>query len=363
MTNAPAGDVSLTVSQMAYFLTQFMDGSRNLSARLLPDSERAGLLTQHDKSSFNRLGWQVRQLDSNAFASVARWTPSTMALWHNGLWMGSLFAETYIVPQENAAIFVMGNADGPYSQKSDGTYELQIQNRVRATKKTLAELAALRLHYGDASEIVLKQSAAPPTVTLTNLTGERPLMGRAGTQFASLVNPLVDGRLTTKMSLTSQQIPATITLTYDTPRALDRIVVVEDEGERITRYELDYQDEQGQWHNVATNTAGQDLIFPHRIFTVEAQSSGGAAGLARATAYAKKIRFKILAASQPPRLVEIASALLGDRPYRPLWWRRGLVEALSSPIDARIKARINPPTIIPADSLMPGKAIPAHPQR
>ena len=157
-TNGPAGNVYLTVPQIARFLTQFMDGTKDHVNRQLPDDERAGLLTRHGLSRYNRLGWMIRQLDTEPFGTVARWE-ANQALYHNGS-NAAMFAEVYIVPSENAGMFVSLNADGPY----DANDQLIIPNRNDARKKVFAELAALRLHYGDAVDII--QQHAKATVSI-----------------------------------------------------------------------------------------------------------------------------------------------------------------------------------------------------
>jgi hypothetical protein len=293
---------------MARFLTEFMDASKNQVNRQLPDDERPNLLTKHGLSDFNRLGWMIRPLDTGAFGSVARWT-ANKTLWHSGSNL-SQYAETYIVPSENAGMFVMLNADGPY----DADSHLLIPNRADALKKVYAELAALRLHYGDAEDIIQQQTK--PTVSVSGVL-TRPAAA------------ITDGRLTTKWSTPRGASSATITLAYADPVSIDRIVVVEDGGENIQEYELAYQDTNDTWHIVAKNTNGKEPIFPHRIFNVPKPAQQipklGGSPLAQA----KKIRFRILNSSQPPEIVEIAAANLQGRPYRPLWWRRGFAAALA----------------------------------
>ena len=85
-------------------------------------------------------------------------------------------------------------------------------------------------------------------------------------------------------------------------------LVVEDGGENIQRYELAYQDTNNEWHIVAKNTSGKDLIFPHRIFHVSRPAQQIAKLGGSPLAQAKKIRFRILNSSHPPEIVEIAAA-------------------------------------------------------
>jgi CubicO group peptidase (beta-lactamase class C family) len=307
-TNGPAGNVYLTVPQIARFLTQFMDATKDHVNRQLPDDERADLLTKHGMSSFNRLGWKIKPLDTKNFGTVARWQ-ANKTLYHNGS-NGAMFADVYIVPSENAGMFVSLNADGPY----DANDKLIIPNRDDARKKVFAELAALRLHYGDAVDIIQQQTKA--TVSIAGVP----------TRNASVIT---DGRLTTEWSAPRGTSSTTITLAYSDPVSIDRIVVIEDGGENIQQYELAYQDTNNAWHIVAKNTQGKDLIFPHRIFNVSRPAQQIATLGGSPLAQAKKIRFRILNSSQPPEIVEIAAANLQGRPYRPLWWRRGFAEALA----------------------------------
>lgn len=120
----------------------------------------------------------------------------------------------------------------------------------------------------------------------------------------------------------------TVTVSYATAPAIDRIVVIEDEGTNIQRYVLEYQDPGGAWHAVAKNDPGQDLVFPHRSFDVRRRAPRKPLRKPPGPAHAKRIRLHILDASAPPRLVAIAAADLGGRRDLPLWWRRGLAEAL-----------------------------------
>jgi hypothetical protein len=221
-----------------------------------------------------------------------------------------MFAEAYIVPPENAGMFVLLNADGPYDDESN----LVIPNRADALKKVYAELAALRLHYGDAVDIIQQQTKA--TVSISGI-------------LSHLASAITDGRVTTKWSAPRGTSATTITLTYPDAVSIDRIVVVEDGGENIQEYELAYQDPNDAWHIVTKNSHGKDLIFPHRIFEVSrpAQQTPKIGG--SPLAQAKKIRFRILNSSHPPQIVEIAAANLQGRPYRPLWWRRGFAKALA----------------------------------
>jgi CubicO group peptidase (beta-lactamase class C family) len=305
-TNGPAGNVYLTVPQMARFLTEFMDASKNHVNRQLPDDERPDLLTKHGLSNFNRLGWRINPLDTEAFGTtVARWS-ANKTLYHNGS-NGAMYADVYIVPSENAGMFVSLNADGPY----DANLQLVIPNRDDAKNKVFAELAALRLHYGDAVDIIQQQTKA--TVSINGVA----------TRNASVIT---DGRLTTEWSAPRGTSSTTITLAYSDPVSIDRIVVIEDGGENIQRYELAYQDANDAWHIVAKNTQGKDLIFPHRIFNVprpaqQIRKLGGSP-----LAQAKKIRLRILNSSSPPEIVEIAATNLQGRTHRPLWWRRGFAE-------------------------------------
>ncbi len=308
-TNGPAGNVYLTVPQIARFLTQFMDATKDQVNRQLPDDERPDLLTKHGLSRLQPAGVEDKEsLTLNTFGTVARWE-ANKTLYHNGS-NGAMFAEVYIVPSENAGMFVSLNADGPY----DANDKLIIPNRNDARKKVFAELAALRLHYGDAVDII--QQHAKATVSINGVP----------TRNASAIT---DGRLTTEWSAPRGTSSTTITLAYPDPMSIDRILVVEDGGENIQQYELAYQDTNNAWHIVAKNTSGKDLIFPHRIFNVSRPAQQipklGGSPLAQA----KKIRFRILNSSHPPEIVEIAAANLQGRPHRPLWWRRGFAEALA----------------------------------
>ena len=306
-TNGPAGNVYLTVPQMARFLTEFMDASKTSVNRQLPDDERPGLLKKHGLSDFNRLGWNIRSLDTGGCGNVARWKVSE-SLWHNGSNL-QMYAEAYIVPAANAGMFVMLNADGPYDD--DGN--LIIPNRKNAFKKVCAELTAMRLHHGDAVDIIQQQTSAIVSV-------DGVLVREAAA--------IADGRISTKWTGPDGTSPRTITISYAEPVEIDRIVVIEDGGEKIKRYDLAYLDQNDKWHTVTRNSPGKDLIFPHRIFNVprpaqQIPTIGGAP-----LAQAKKIRFRILKSSGPPQVVEIAAANLQGRPYRPLWWRRGFAAAL-----------------------------------
>jgi hypothetical protein len=123
-------------------------------------------------------------------------------------------------------------------------------------------------------------------------------------------------------------------------------VVVEDDGERIKEYDLAYQDTNNAWHVIAKNSHGEDLIFPHRIFDVPRPSQSIPTLGGSPLAQAKKIRLRILDSSSAPHIVEIAAGNLAGRPYRPLWWRRGLQElAPKGPI-------IDPGPRIPMDRVI-----------
>lgn len=319
-TNGPAGNVYLTLPQMARFLTEYMDASQTSANRQLPDDERAGLMTPHGLSNFNRLGWSIGALDTASCGAVARW--QAPALSHNGS-NGAMFAQVYVVPAANAGMFVVRNANGNTA--------LAASHRDDAFNKTCHELAALRLHHGDAVDIIQQQTK--PTVSINGTLNHAAAA-------------ITDGRLTTEWTARSGTSPITITLTYDDPVALDRIVVVEDGGELIKEYDLAYQDTNNAWHVVAKNTHGKDLIFPHRIFDVPRPSQSIPTLGGSPLAQAKKIRFRILNSSSAPQIVEIAAGNLAGRPYRPLWWRRGLQElAPKGPI-------IDPGPRIPMDRVI-----------
>ncbi|MDR7484162.1 MAG: serine hydrolase [Armatimonadota bacterium] len=308
-TNAPAGNVCVTVSQMARLLTEFLDSTKSDANRQLPDQERPLLMTPQGLSGFNRLGWRVLTLDTSAFGPVARWV--IPALWHNG-GNGTMYAEAYVAPAQDTAMFVMLNADGPYDSNSN----LLLQHRPRALKKVFAELAALRLHHGEAADIVLQQKKdGGASVTIQDVSPKAAAV-------------IADGRLTTRWSAPARRRTATITMAYEDVRAIDRIVIVEDEAPNIRRYVLEYQGSGGAWHVVAKNEPGQDLIFPHRIFRVP--SPGSRRPFRTSPVQARKIRLRILDVTAPPRIVAIAAARLpGRRRYLPLWWRKGFAEALA----------------------------------
>jgi len=315
-TNAPAGSIMPTLPQLAGFLTHFLDATADDWNRQLPDAERAGLFTQHGLSGRNRLGWSVITLNSSAFstANVGHWVQPD-ALHHNGL-TGSMYADAYLAPTENAAMFSTVTADGPWIA---GNNSPQLPNRNNTQRKVFAELTALRLHQGLAADIV--HNRKPATVAVNGASSQD-------------INKLADGRLTTKWSATTVS-PLTITLSYQEPTTINRVVIAEDAGQNITRYELSYQDSSNAWHVLADNVANQDLIFPHRIFETLVAPPPLELFASPSPISAKKLRLRVLSASAPPQLVEFAGAYLANiDPTRnvPFWFRKGFAEALPNPV-------------------------------
>jgi len=308
-TNGPAGNIVPTLTQLANVFTEFLDATEDDPNRQLPDADRALLYLPHELSNFNHLGWNVGAFDSSYYGNVAKWNPS-VSLYHNGS-SGAMYAAVHLVPHQNAGMFSVVTADGPHDANGD----LTLDNRPETMKKVFAELTALRLHHGEAANIVHKRE--PTQVTVNGASTDA-------------IKALADGRLTTKWTAptTSQY---TVTLSYQGPTVLNRIVIAEDVRQQITRYELSYQDSSDAWHLIFANEAHQDLIFPHRIFKRSAQTPTGEVSSTQGSFTAKKLRLRIMSSSAPPELVEFAGAYIPNptpmpTTSQPQWEHKGFAE-------------------------------------
>jgi len=87
-----------------------------------------------------------------------------------------MFAQAYVIPAANAGMFVVLNANGNSA--------LAASHRDNAFNKTCHELAALRLHHGDAVDIIQQQTK--PTVSINGV-------------LSHPAAAITDGRLTTNV--------------------------------------------------------------------------------------------------------------------------------------------------------------------
>lgn len=322
-THGPAGWITVSTLQMAHLLEHFLKSSASVGGRLLPDDERASLLTGHGMSDANRLGWWNTPLDTANFGTTARWA-ATAGLSHNGS-NGGHFSETYLVPDEDSAMFVMLSAADKSCPSRPMVTRLRCDRWLRALNKSYSELAALRLHHGEAADIIQHHHQ------LNQAPAAKPSVKVLGVPRISSAPKIVDGRLTTEFVAPVGATTPTFTITYPAPRSMDRIVVVEDGDLNIREYELAIQDANGAWRVVAKNTRHEELIYPHRVFSIPRPSGGPTLRvppLGSTSVSVKSIRFRVIASKAPPEIVEIAGARSNGSTYRPLWWRQGFAEAL-----------------------------------
>jgi CubicO group peptidase (beta-lactamase class C family) len=307
-TSGPTGHIHVTVPRMAQVMQEFLLASKARAAAVLPPDEWATLTQRHALSGASRLGWPLNTEPSTWAAPVGAWTTNDRVLWHDGSAGCHNYSRANIVPNQNAAFFVMLSADD-----CPGTTP---SHRNNSLVRTINELIALRLHGGDAAKMVHDQSQGAPTNPISvfvGLDGGAPVLNKT----------IADGQLTTKWAPVSATT-ATITVNFDKAKPIGRILIVEDEGPRIQHYRLEYRaGPRSPWVEVAASTSGQDPVFPHRIFTVKAPTptlEQKALGKTPA-AMAKQIRFTILKSNSPPRIVEIAAASPSKVTQKP-WWHQ-----------------------------------------
>lgn len=308
ITSGPTGHIHVTVPRMAQFLQEFLLANKPSPAALLPADEWATLTSRHALSQATRLGWGLNTEPSTWDTPVAAWTTHDAVLWHDGSVGCHNYSRVNLVPNQNTGFFVMLTGDDCPGATNPG-------HRDASMIKVINELIALRLHGGDAAQMVFHQSQDAknnPISVLVNFDRGLPVSNKI----------IADGKLTTKWAPKSQTT-ATITINFDKAKPIGRVLIVEDEGPRIRKYRLEYRTApESPWVEVATNTAGQDLIFPHRIFAVKpppltpTQLASGQTPVARA----KQIRFTILASNSPPRIVEIATEAGSQSSPKKPWW-------------------------------------------
>lgn len=323
-THGPAGWITVSTPQMALLLEHFLEGSAGAGGRLLPDGERPTLLTGHGLSMANRLGWFNTSLDTANFGTTARWV-ATAALSHNGS-NGSHYSEAYLVPAENSAIFVMLSAVDKSCLPRSLLTRARCDRWSRALNKSYSELAALRLHHGEAVDIIRRHHQ------LNQAPAAKPSVSVLGVPRISSAPQIVDGRLTTGFAAPAGAATPTFTITYPAPRSMDRIVVVENGDAKILEYELAIQDAGGVWRVVAKNTRNEELIFPHRVFSIPRPTVGPTPllpGAGSPSVSVNRIRLRVIASTDAPEILEIAGIRSTGSIYRPLWWRQGFAEALA----------------------------------
>lgn len=195
---------------------------------------------------------------------------------------------------------------------------------LRALNKSYA---ALRLHHGEAVDIIRRHHQ------MNQAPAANPSVRVLGAPTISSAPQIVDGRLTTELAAPAGATTPTFTITYPAPRSMDRIVVVEDGGQKIREYDLAVEDASGVWRVVAKNIRHEDLIFPHRVFSIPQPAVGPTLrlpGSPSTSISVKRVRFRVFASTDAPEIVDIAGIRSTGSTYRPLWWRRGFAEALPS---------------------------------
>lgn len=86
-THGPAGWITVSTPQMAHLLEHFLESSASIGGQLLPDGERASLLTGQGMSNANRLGWWIKRSNTPErfntldYGTTAGWEPAA-ALQH-----------------------------------------------------------------------------------------------------------------------------------------------------------------------------------------------------------------------------------------------------------------------------------------
>lgn len=213
-------------------------------------------------------------------------------------------------------------------------------------RRLTPKLAALRLHYGEAVAIVEAQRNAIAT------SGEAaPKVTISGADRVRSTDKLTDGRLSNEIAFQIGAKP-TIEIAYASPRAMDRIVVVEDE-QNIKKYELAVETGNGNWIVVSTNDGAGEPLFPHCVFRPKPATPDVGGSLPNGSSpkwTVRKIRLRVLDATGSVQLVEIAGSYApGTKKYQTLWWKTGAHEALvpKGPpvIDLRIKGDLLIPVL------------------